>query len=169
MFLVHPTKKNLPAKSSQPLHLLRMSDILTAWHHRRSDSGRFTKQSNTRLNDGETNFNLQASPVMSCLTTIVLQSLNRTCSSNLTFLATVLNQRVNTHNYHECCVFVGRHPAWLRRVVTIVLDVTTKNKTRLQMVQNTLARVVTGLHRRHHITPSLKRLHWLPIKFRIIF
>ena len=34
----------------------------------------------------------------------------------------------------------------------------------LQHVQNTLARVVTGLRRRDHTTPALKELHWLPIQ-----
>ena len=40
---------------------------------------------------------------------------------------------------------------------------------KLQRVQNTLARVVTGLRRRNHITPVLKELHWLPIRARITF
>ena len=41
---------------------------------------------------------------------------------------------------------------------------------KLQRVQNSLARVVVPSVRRHdHITPTLKRLHWLPIRQRIIF
>ena len=39
----------------------------------------------------------------------------------------------------------------------------------LQRVQNAAARLILGLSRRSHITPALKQLHWLPIKFRIIF
>ena len=50
---------------------------------------------------------------------------------------------------------------------SVVFGVTSKNITKLQMVQNTLARVVTGLQPRDHITPTLKRLHWLPLKSRI--
>jgi hypothetical protein len=38
---------------------------------------------------------------------------------------------------------------------------------RLQMIQNTAARVVTRTRRFDHITPVLKELHWLPIKKRI--
>ncbi|XDV22173.1 hypothetical protein PO909_027128, partial [Leuciscus waleckii] len=38
---------------------------------------------------------------------------------------------------------------------------------RLQMVQNAVARLLTGSSRRTHITPILSSLHWLPIKFRI--
>jgi hypothetical protein len=41
---------------------------------------------------------------------------------------------------------------------------------RLQLVQNSLARVVIpSTLRRHHITPVLRKLHWLPVKQRIIF
>lgn len=42
-----------------------------------------------------------------------------------------------------------------------------KNITsRLQRVQNTAARLVTRTKKREHITPVLKRLHWLPVEFR---
>jgi len=30
------------------------------------------------------------------------------------------------------------------------------------------ARLVLGLDRRAHITPALKRLHWLPVKYRVL-
>jgi len=39
----------------------------------------------------------------------------------------------------------------------------------LQRVQNAAARLILGLSRRSHITPALKQLHWLPIKFCITF
>ncbi|TWW62665.1 hypothetical protein D4764_04G0013120 [Takifugu flavidus] len=39
----------------------------------------------------------------------------------------------------------------------------------LQVIQNAAARVLTGIDKRDHITPVLVSLHWLPIKFRIIF
>jgi len=37
----------------------------------------------------------------------------------------------------------------------------------LQLVQNAAAWLILGLIHRSHITPALKQLHWLPIKFRI--
>lgn len=40
---------------------------------------------------------------------------------------------------------------------------------KLQMVQNSAARLITGTRRREHITPVLYRLHWLPIRQRIEF
>ena len=39
----------------------------------------------------------------------------------------------------------------------------------LQLVQNAAARLLTNTHRRSHITPVLKALHWLPIDCRIVF
>ena len=44
-----------------------------------------------------------------------------------------------------------------------------RNTTRLQYVQNSLARFVTGASKFTHITSSLKSLHWLSIRQRIIF
>jgi len=40
---------------------------------------------------------------------------------------------------------------------------------KLQLVQNSAARIVTRTKRHEHITPILKRLHWLPIKYRIVY
>ena len=39
----------------------------------------------------------------------------------------------------------------------------------LQRVQNAAARFITGTGTREHITPALRSLHWLPVKFRITF
>ena len=45
-----------------------------------------------------------------------------------------------------------------------------KSLNRLQLVQNALARVVfPSVRRNHHITPTLRPLHWLPIPKRITF
>ena len=40
---------------------------------------------------------------------------------------------------------------------------------KLQLVQNTAARILTNTPRSAHITPILARLHWLPIKSRVDF
>ncbi|XP_060135246.1 uncharacterized protein LOC132592706 [Zootoca vivipara] len=49
--------------------------------------------------------------------------------------------------------------------VGLPLKVTRK----LQLIQNAPARLVTGSSRRDHITPVLKDLHWLPVRFRAQF
>ena len=41
------------------------------------------------------------------------------------------------------------------------------NLNKLQRIQNSLARVITNTSKYQHITPILKKLHWLPIKRRI--
>ena len=47
-------------------------------------------------------------------------------------------------------------------------SLSTANKLKLQDVQNTLARIVTR-HTKFSSTPLLKKLHWLPIRYRSIF
>ena len=37
----------------------------------------------------------------------------------------------------------------------------------LQRVQNAAARLIFQLRPRDHVTPSLKQLHWLPVRFRV--
>ena len=44
-----------------------------------------------------------------------------------------------------------------------------KKMNRLQSIQNTAARLVTGARLRDPITPILCKLHWLPVEKRIIF
>ena len=62
-------------------------------------------------------------------------------------------------------------------VVSIHLDycnslfrsLSSRNATRLQYVQNALAPFVTCASKYTHITSTLRTLHWLPIRQRIIF
>ena len=44
-----------------------------------------------------------------------------------------------------------------------------KELSRLQLVQNSAARILTRTNRRSHITPILKTLHWLPVSVRVNF
>ena len=46
-------------------------------------------------------------------------------------------------------------------------DISQTNLNKLQRIQNSLARVITNTSKYQHITPTLKKLHWLPIKQRI--
>ena len=52
---------------------------------------------------------------------------------------------------------------------SILFGVSAANLTKLQRAQNSLARVVTCTGRHDSITPVLKQLHWLPIRYRIRF
>ena len=40
---------------------------------------------------------------------------------------------------------------------------------KLQRVQNAAARIVTYTNRNEHITPALRTLHWLPVRYRISY
>ena len=52
---------------------------------------------------------------------------------------------------------------------SLLAGTSVSNLARLQLVQNTLARVVARKSRFDHITPVLSGLHWLPICHRINF
>ena len=40
---------------------------------------------------------------------------------------------------------------------------------KLQTIQNAAARIVTFTRKTEHITPVLRKLHWLPVQYRINF
>ena len=50
---------------------------------------------------------------------------------------------------------------------SLLVNLPSKDIKQLQKVQNAAARLVTLTPKSQPITPSLKRLHWLPVKFRI--
>ena len=52
---------------------------------------------------------------------------------------------------------------------SLLAGTSVSNLTRLQHVQNALARVVAQKPRFSHITPVLSDLHWLPVRHRITF
>ena len=59
--------------------------------------------------------------------------------------------------------------SWLDFCNSLLAGTSISNLTRLQLVQNTLARVVAQKPRFCHITPVLFDLHWLPVHHRISF
>ena len=52
---------------------------------------------------------------------------------------------------------------------SLFLSLTNFELRRLQLVQNSLCRVVTCSSKCSHITPQLKKLHWLPVRYRVQF
>jgi len=52
---------------------------------------------------------------------------------------------------------------------SLLIGLPKKSLSRLQMVQNSSARLIVGLKKRDHITPTLMALHWLPVEKRILF
>ena len=72
----------------------------------------------------------------------------------LTFSATV--QLVST--------LVLSHLDYCNAVLSYLPD---EQISRLQIIQNNAARVIFRKSKRHHVSPLLIQLHWLPVKFRI--
>ena len=52
---------------------------------------------------------------------------------------------------------------------SLFASLTLSELKRLQGVQNSLCRVVTRSSRYTHATPNLEKLHWLPVKYRVLF
>ena len=52
---------------------------------------------------------------------------------------------------------------------SLLVGMSESNFDKLQRVQNTLARAVTGKRKYDHITPVLTELHWLPIRSRVSY
>ena len=50
---------------------------------------------------------------------------------------------------------------------SLLFGLPSKELNRLQSIQNAAARLISGVKKRDHITPILKKLHWLPVKARI--
>ena len=52
---------------------------------------------------------------------------------------------------------------------SLFLSLTDFELRRLQLVQNLWCRIVTRSSKFSHITPQLKKLHWLPVRYRVQF
>ena len=52
---------------------------------------------------------------------------------------------------------------------SLLYGISQSSMNKMQIVQNTAARIITRTSRREHITPVLIDLHWLPVAYRIKF
>ena len=52
---------------------------------------------------------------------------------------------------------------------SLLYELTEKNLNKLQVIQNSLCRIVSKVPRFDHITPYRQALHWLPVRQRIEF
>ena len=52
---------------------------------------------------------------------------------------------------------------------SVLFGSTSKVIDRLQRSQNHTARIITGTRKYDHVTPALKKLHWLPVRQKINF
>lgn len=52
---------------------------------------------------------------------------------------------------------------------SLYVGINKQSTSRLQMVQNSVARLLLGVRKREHITPILMSFNWLSVHFRIDF
>ena len=99
----------------------------------------------------------------------MLSNVNNICSSSFYYIYNI--RRIRRYLSHRAAISL------IHEFITSKLDycnsllygLPTSHINKLQRVQNTAARLVTNTPRICHITPILKDLRWLPIKYRIEF
>ena len=95
------------------------------------------------------------------------QHVDRVCRSSYFHLRALRHIRRwisdDTAKSIACATVAGR----LDYCNSVLVGVSAANISKLQRVQNSLARIVVGSKRCDHITPVLAELHWLPVKYRI--
>ena len=60
--------------------------------------------------------------------------------------------------------FLTEHATKILATLTVYAGLQQESVYKLQLAQNTAARVVARIPRHHHITPTLQHFKWLPIK-----
>ncbi len=58
---------------------------------------------------------------------------------------------------------------WIDYCNALLAGASKATLNKLQVVQNSAARIITRTRMRDHITPVLESLHWLPVSFRVDF
>ena len=89
----------------------------------------------------------------------------------------IKSTRVQARDLYRICPLLDLNTSVLLALVSSRLDycnslflsLTDFELRRLQLVQNSLCRVVTHSSKFSHITPQLKQVHWLPVKYRVQF
>lgn len=136
---------------------------------RKANAEKFASGKGVRIADSEIAFSVQ------------LKSLGVTLDQNLSFDSHISNI-VKSSNYNiralrqirpmldkkvantVACSIVSTRLDYCN---SLLCGTSSRNIQRLQRIQNSLARVVSGTKRRDHIRPVLKDLHWLPVAQRI--
>ncbi len=79
-------------------------------------------------------------------------------------------------DYVQCCPFLLLrgwltllYLPWIDYCNALLAGASKATLNKLQVVQNSAARILTRTRMRDHITPVLESLHWLPVSFRVDF
>jgi len=108
----------------------------------------------------------QQLPPPTCALALHSKQLIRNCYFNLRNISKV--RKILSHDDLERIIhaFVSSRLDYCNSLFTCLSK---KELGRLQIVQNSAARLLTRTNRTAHVTPLLKSLHWLPVASRIKF
>ena len=97
------------------------------------------------------------------------EHVKRTCKA--CFLQMLDLRRIRQYLTPEVAVLAanGLVSSRLDHCNSLFRDLSCFNQHKLQSIQNTLAWIVTNHRKYAHVTPILKQLHWLPIKYSCMF
>ena len=95
-----------------------------------------------------------------------VQSVSRACHYHIRALKHIRPALTSDSAAMVACGIVGSRLDYCN---SLLYGTSVDNLSRLQRVQNTLARVVTKSGWKAHSLPILERLHWLPVEHRIRF
>ena len=118
----------------------------------------------------------QVSPAQSVRNLGVVFDSNFTFSNHVSQV--IKSTRVQARDLYKICPLLDLNTSVLLANALVssrldycnsLLSLTDYELRRLQLVQNSLCRVVTRSSKSSHITPQLKKLHWLPVRYRVQF
>ena len=93
-----------------------------------------------------------------------ISALSRSCSYHLRDLRRIRS----TLNFNTACIIAtSLVQSKLDYCNSLYLNLPSYHATKLQVIQNNMARAITCKRKFDHITPTLHALHWLKIKQRI--
>ena len=95
-----------------------------------------------------------------------IAALSRSCFFHLRRLRSIKQSLTPDANKTLVHAFVSNRLDCCNRLLA---SVSNQLLQRLQVVQNAVARLVTGARRSDHMSPILRDLHWLPVRQRIVF
>ena len=106
---------------------------------------------------------LASSLTLTCLSLIKINSVSKSCHFHIRDIRRIRHLPLSTATALANSLVSSK----LDYCNSLYSGISLANLNKLQCIQNSLARVITNTSKYQHITPTLKKLHWLPIKQRI--